>query len=94
MATVELGKSNNNKPPRDLIKVVSRPEKEEFRWLLGRLDKPLTVLFYSGAEWKHCKFVRLHTFSIALKNADGAECLIFKHAVAAIVPELKENDNE
>ena len=73
--------------PKELVKVIARAERDEYEWLKQRVGRPIAVLLRSGDKWEHCKFIKLHTFSIVVKNGAGLECLLFKHAVAAICPE-------
>lgn len=74
-------------PRREVVKVIARTERDEFLWLKGHLGQQIKILFNSGIVWEHCQFIRLHTFSLAIKNSSGVECLIFKHGVTALIPE-------
>lgn len=74
-------------PRREVVKVIARAERDEFLWLKGRLGQQIKILFNSGLVWEHCQFIRLHTFSLAVKNSSGVECLIFKHGITALIPE-------
>ncbi len=86
-ADVATGRERNPQRPKEMVKVIARAERDEYIWLKDRVGRSMTVLLRSGDKWEHCRFVKLHTFSIAMKNRNGVECLIFKHAIAAIYPE-------
>lgn len=80
--------------PKEAIRVINRAEKDEYLWLKNRIGGLMTVLFYSGSCWEHCRFVKLHTFSLVMANENGTECLLFKHSIAALIPETGADQYE